>query len=223
MGLTLGLVLPWREASLERYKMRHSYYGDLQGSFEGRGSEFFKRAWWLWLWAGVTDVRILDGGLAAWNGAGFPLESGDRDVRPGDVVLDAGHLPVLTADEASALAREGVLLDARAGERYRGEVEPIDSRAGHIAGAVSAPTAGNLTASGTFAPTAGLRARFAALGVTADPGGPPVGVYCGSGVTAAHEIAALRAAGIDAALFPGSWSAWSADPRREIATGPEPG
>jgi thiosulfate/3-mercaptopyruvate sulfurtransferase len=113
-----------------------------------------------------------------------------------------------------------VLLDARAGERYRGETEPVDPRAGHIPGAVSAPTAENLDAGGTFTDAERNRKRFAALGVAESV---PVGVYCGSGVTAAHQIAALAAAGIDAALYPGSWSAWSADPDRPAATGPEPG
>nr|WP_239522926.1 rhodanese-like domain-containing protein [Geodermatophilus normandii] len=107
------------------------------------------------------------------------------------------------------------MLDARAGERYRGEVEPVDPRAGHVPGAVSAPTAENLTAGGTFRDD--LAARFAALGVRP---GTAVGVYCGSGVTAAHEVAALAQAGIEAALWPGSWSPWSADPSRPVATGP---
>jgi thiosulfate/3-mercaptopyruvate sulfurtransferase len=113
-----------------------------------------------------------------------------------------------------------VLLDARAGERYRGEVEPMDPRAGHVPGAVSAPTTENLTVDGTFRPAADLAERFAGLGVAP---GTTVGVYCGSGVTAAHEVAALAVAGIDAALWPGSWSQWSADPARPAATGPEPG
>jgi thiosulfate/3-mercaptopyruvate sulfurtransferase len=139
---------------------------------------------------------------------------------PGDVVLDGGHLPVLDADAAAALARTGRLLDARAGERYRGEVEPVDPRAGHVPGAASAPTTDNLAADGRFRDAAALRARFAALGAD---GAVPVGVYCGSGVTAAHEIAALAVAGVPAALYPGSWSAWSNDPARPVATGPEEG
>jgi thiosulfate/3-mercaptopyruvate sulfurtransferase len=112
-----------------------------------------------------------------------------------------------------------VLLDARAGERYRGEVEPIDPRAGHVPGAVSAPTSANLDAAGRFLPDDVLRARFATLGV----GAGPVGVYCGSGVTAAHEVAALASIGVVAALYPGSWSAWSADPARDVVVGPDPG
>jgi thiosulfate/3-mercaptopyruvate sulfurtransferase len=137
------------------------------------------------------------------------------------VTLTDGGMPVLDADAAAALARDGggVLLDARAGERYRGEVEPVDPRAGHVPGAVSAPTTGNVGPDGTFLPVAALTERFAALGVRP---GTPVGVYCGSGVTAAHEVAALAAAGIEAALYPGSWSQWSADPARPAATGAGP-
>jgi thiosulfate/3-mercaptopyruvate sulfurtransferase len=124
---------------------------------------------------------------------------------------------VLSIDEAAALpASGGVLLDARAAERYRGEVEPVDPRAGHVPRAVSAPTTDNLAADGTFRPAAELAARFGALGAA---GGGPVAVYCGSGVTAAHEVAALAAAGIEAALWLGSWSQWSADPARPAATG----
>jgi thiosulfate/3-mercaptopyruvate sulfurtransferase len=142
-------------------------------------------------------------------------------VAPGDVTLSAGHLPVLAADEAAALAADpaAVLLDARAGERYRGETEPVDSRAGHIPGALSAPTGDNLGPDGRFAAADTLRERFAALGATSDA---TVGVYCGSGVTAAHQVAALAIAGVDAALYPGSWSAWSGDPGRPVATGPSP-
>ena len=188
--------------------------------YDNSGGLAAARAWWLLRWAGLDRVRILDGALNAWTQAGFELESGDREAARGDVVLDAGHLPVLTADDAAALARDGVLLDARASERYRGEVEPVDPQAGHIPGAVSAPTAENLAEDGRFAAPEALRARFAGLGAV--PGGT-VGVYCGSGVTAAHAVAALRIAGIDAALYPGSWSAWSADPQRPVATGPDPG
>ncbi|RDG31045.1 sulfurtransferase, partial [Streptomyces corynorhini] len=179
------------------------------------------RAWWLLRWAGVADVTLLDGALGAWRAAGLPLETGEPVPRePGDAVLTGGHLPVVNADEAAALARRGTLLDARAAERYRGEREPVDPRAGHVPGARSAPTGENLASDGTFLPPDALRARFAALGAD---GSSPIGVYCGSGVTAAHQIAALALAGTDAALFPGSWSAWSADPARPAATGHRPG
>jgi thiosulfate/3-mercaptopyruvate sulfurtransferase len=187
--------------------------------YDNTGDQSAARAWWLLRWAGVPDVRILDGAFAAWTAAGLDVDTGVVEPSPGDITLTEGHLPTLTADEAAALPRHGVLLDARTGARYRGEVEPVDSRAGHIPGARSAPTADNLGADGTFLPALSLRERFAALGATGDV---PVGVYCGSGVTAAHEIAALAVAGIDAALFPGSWSAWSSDPERPVATGPDP-
>jgi thiosulfate/3-mercaptopyruvate sulfurtransferase len=195
------------------------------------------RAWWLLRWAGHRDVRILDGGLAAWERSGLPLERGDVTAEQGDVVVTPGGMPVLDADGAARLAASGtgVLLDARAGERYRGEVEPVDPRAGHVPGAVSAPTTENLADDGTFLDEGALRRRFAGLGVAAgrDAGtdaspaprtatptaaGATVGVYCGSGVTAAHEVAALATLGVQAALYPGSWSQWSNDPARPAAT-----
>ena len=182
--------------------------------YDATGGLAAARAWWLLRWGGLTDVTILDGGLAAWTGE---LETGDVIPLLGEVTLSGDGMPVLTADDAAALPTSGgVLLDARAGERYRGEVEPIDPRAGHVPGAVSAPTAGNLGVDGRFSTAAVLSARFAQLGATP---GTTVGVYCGSGVTAAHEIAALAVAGVDAALWPGSWSQWSADPDRPVATG----
>ncbi|WP_345763920.1 sulfurtransferase [Diaminobutyricibacter sp. McL0608] len=174
------------------------------------------RAWWLLRHAGFDDVRVLDGGLAMWIAAGYALESGAVEVEPGSVELAYGHLPILDGDQAAAVAREGVLLDARAGERYRGETEPIDPRAGHIPGAVSAPTTENLGSDGRFLPPEQLAARFAALGVRKDA---PVGTYCGSGITSAHELIALELAGYDGAVYPGSWSAWSNDPARPVATG----
>jgi thiosulfate/3-mercaptopyruvate sulfurtransferase len=174
------------------------------------------RAWWLLRYFGVRDVRILDGGLAAWTAEGFALEPGDVTPARGDVVVRPGGMPVVDADEAADLAdREGVLLDARAAERYRGEVEPVDPQAGHIPGAVSAPTTENLRADGRFLSTADLKRRFSDLGVSTGS----TGVYCGSGVTASHEVAALAIVGVDAALYPGSWSQWSNDPAREVAVG----
>jgi thiosulfate/3-mercaptopyruvate sulfurtransferase len=178
------------------------------------------RAWWLLRWAGHRSVRVLDGGLPAWSAGGPPLTSDVPAPVEGDFVPRPGALPVLSADEAAALARRGVLLDARAAERYRGDVEPIDRVGGHIPGAVSAPTTGNVAEDGRFLPADRLAERFAGLGAA---GGAEVGVYCGSGVSAAHQVLALAVAGIPAALYVGSWSEWSADPGRPVATGPEPG
>ncbi|WNI18429.1 sulfurtransferase [Actinacidiphila sp. ITFR-21] len=178
------------------------------------------RAWWLLRWAGHRRVRVLDGGLAAWKAAGLPLSTEEPAPGGGDFTAAPGGMPELDADQAAGLARRGVLLDARAGERYRGETEPIDRTPGHIPGAVNAPTTANVGPDGRFLPAGDLAARFAALG--AHPAAE-VGVYCGSGVSGAHEILALAVAGIPAALYVGSWSAWSADPTRPVATGPNPG
>jgi thiosulfate/3-mercaptopyruvate sulfurtransferase len=167
------------------------------------------RAWWVLKAAGLADVRILDGGLAAWTGV---LETGPVTPEPGDVTvavddLHAGDLPTLSADDAAALGAR--LLDARAPERFRGDVEPVDPVAGHIPGAVNVPSTSLLDADGTFRSDAELAEALAGVD----------GAYCGSGVTASVAVAALAAIGVDAALFPGSWSQWSGEPGRAIATG----
>lgn len=174
------------------------------------------RAWWLLRWTGHLSVRVLDGGLAAWTGA---LSTAAPTPEPGDFVPSPGASGAVDADAAAALARSGLLLDARAGERYRGDVEPIDRVGGHIPGAVSAPTTENTGPDGRFLPSEQLADRFRSLGARE---GTEVGVYCGSGVSGAHEVLALAVAGIPAVLYPGSWSEWSADPSRPVATGPTP-
>jgi len=167
------------------------------------------RAWWVLTAAGVPDVRILDGGLASWQGE---LESGWVSAEPGDFTeahpdLYHGARPVLSADEAAALGPR--LVDARAPERFRGEVEPVDPVAGHIPGAVNVPSTSLLTPDGRFRPDAEL--RHALAGTTA--------AYCGSGVTASVVIAAQAILGADAALFPGSWSQWCAETQRPVERG----
>lgn len=182
--------------------------------YDDNGNLAAARAWWLLRWGGHRDVRLLDGGLTAWRDSGMRLSTGDTPVRPGSVTLRAGSLPTATIDDVAALGSDHsktVLVDARAAERYRGEVEPIDPRAGHIPGAISIPTSENIDESGRFRAASELRERFAQAGVT---DGTPVVAYCGSGVNAAHEIAALEIAGLSGTLFPGSWSQWSADPAR---------
>jgi thiosulfate/3-mercaptopyruvate sulfurtransferase len=184
------------------------------------------RAWWLLGYFGHPQVRVLDGGYQTWLAADQPIESGPAPApAAGTFTARPGHLPLLDADGAARMARDGVLLDARAAERYRGDVEPADPVAGHIPSAVSAPTTGNVGPEGRFLDPGALRARFTQLGASdGEPGGTdgPVttGVYCGSGVTAAHEVLALTIAGIPAALYLGSWSDWITDPARPIATGP---
>jgi thiosulfate/3-mercaptopyruvate sulfurtransferase len=223
--------------------------GRLVVAYDDADSTAAARAWWLLRYFGHEQVRVLDGGYRAWMAAGQPsaisLQPSSLDgaaaaptapVPPGDFTARPGHLPLLDAAGAAALTRTGLLLDARSGERYRGETEPVDPVAGHIPGAVSAPTTGNVNPDGTFRSAADLAARFAALGVPAEggapaesaaandgadgkPSAPPVGVYCGSGVTAAHEVLALTLAGIPAALYVGSWSEWITDSSHPVATG----
>jgi thiosulfate/3-mercaptopyruvate sulfurtransferase len=180
------------------------------------------RAWWLLRYFGHRDCRVLDGGFRAWAAAGGQVATGEGAAPGGgNFTARPGQMPVLDAGAAASMARRGALLDARARERYRGEREPVDPVAGHIPGALSAPTTANVGPDGRFLAAAGLRARFATLGAPAGAG--LVGVYCGSGVTAAHEVLALELAGIPASLYVGSWSNWVADPARPVATGPEPG
>lgn len=193
--------------------------GDTVVAYDNSGSMAAARAWWMLRNAGVKFVYLLDGGLPAWRAAGYPVEAGEVTPVVGNVTLGEGNMPTITEQEAALWHREGVLLDARAGERYRGEVEPIDPRAGHIPGAVSAPTTANITDSGTFLQTEALRQRFLDLGVDEDSN---VAVYCGSGVTAAHQIAALEIAGFKAALYPGSFSQWSNNRGNPVEVGGAP-
>jgi len=193
--------------------------GDVVVAYDDSGNLAAARLWWMLRNAGLANVYLLDGGLAAWRAAGFAVESGERQAEPGDVELSDGALPVIDAGQAASWGRDGLLLDARAGERYRGEFEPVDPRAGHIPGAVSAPTTANVGTDGRFLSPAALRERFVQLGVRADV---PTAVYCGSGVTAAHEIAALEIAGFPAALYPGSFSEWSNNESNDVVTGAAP-
>ena len=177
------------------------------------------RAWWVFRYFGLSDVRVLDGGLAAWRAAGGEVTRDVMRVAPGDFTAVPGGMPMLDADSAAALAKRGVLVDVRVAARYAGENEPIDPVAGHIPGAVNAPATELLEADGRYRPAAELRAHFAALGADA---AAEVGAYCGSGVTAAQAALALERAGIEAAVYVGSWSDWITDPTRPIALGPTP-
>jgi thiosulfate/3-mercaptopyruvate sulfurtransferase len=174
------------------------------------------RVWWSLRYFGHDRVRVLNGGYRAWTETGHPVSDEEPEVKPGDFIASPGRLPVLDAEGAAELATVGVLLDARAAERYRGEQEPVDPVAGHIPGARNAPTSGNVGVDGRFLPPELLRERFAQLGAT---DALDVGAYCGSGVTAAHEILALTLAGIPAALYVGSWSNWVTDPSNPVAVG----
>lgn len=186
-------------------------------AYDADGGPYAARLVWLLRRTGRV-AALLDGGLAGWP----------DEAETGGVTLPAARLTpvewpkeaVRSADEVAA--GDAVVLDARAGDRYSGEtVLPTDIRSGHIPGARSAPWSANITVDGTFATPEQLRAYYEALGVSQ---GSDVIVYCGSGVTACHDLLALERAGITgAALYPGSWSAWSADLTRPVATGHEPG
>jgi thiosulfate/3-mercaptopyruvate sulfurtransferase len=179
------------------------------------------RAWWVLTAAGLDNVRILDGGLSAWRSGGHSLDTGPVNPQPGNATvphddLYSGSRPTLTAQQAGA--GSVTLLDARAPERFRGDVEPLDPVAGHIPGAKNLPSAAVLASDGTFLGDYALGQLLSDRGVDRDG---PVGAYCGSGVTATVTIAALAAMGREAALFPGSWSEWSSDPTRAVDRGPE--
>ncbi len=185
------------------------------------------RAWWLLRHYGHGDVRVLDGGWSAWVAAGGAVEAGNHEVQAGDFHGAPGAMPVVEADDIAAfVAGGGVLVDARAPERYRGDVEPVDPVAGHIPGAVNVPTARNLDNHGHFRAVPELAAVYGSVGALmrsddptgADDSTPDVAAYCGSGVTACHDLLALELLGVRAALYPGSWSGWITDPSRARRT-----
>ena len=186
-------------------------------AYDAATSTSSARAWWLLRYFGHPDVALLDGGYAAWLAANLPVEEGgDRDPEPGDFDAKPGGMPLLDAVGAASMARTGVLVDARAPERFRGETEPVDAVAGHIPGARNIPAQTTENPDGTFLASDALRTRYAEAGIVP---GQEVAVYCGSGVVATEGVFALGLAGIDAALYLGSWSEWITDPTRPVEVG----
>jgi thiosulfate/3-mercaptopyruvate sulfurtransferase len=182
------------------------------------------RLWWLLRWAGHSAAAVLDGGIAAWRAVGLPVTTDVPHPQVGTITVRPGGMPVLDAAQAAMLARNGVLLDARAAPRYRGETEPVDPRAGHIPGAVNAPFGELTDAQGRWLPPARLRELAQQWGVA----GAGIGAYCGSGINACALVLGLELAGVTTpecpvALYVGSWSQWCTDPDRPVATGPNPG
>ncbi|MDO4725204.1 MAG: sulfurtransferase [Comamonadaceae bacterium] len=186
------------------------------------------RLWWMLRWIGCNHVRVLDGGLAAWQAAGLPLESSSREPAKVQEPSEAESFDVnlqpdmlRSADQVlQALGHsEQILLDARAEERFRGEVEPLDPVAGHIPGALNRPFMQNLMPDGRFKTVPQLRREFEAL-LQGRPAAQLVH-QCGSGVSAAVNMLAMEIAGLSgSSLYAGSWSEWVSDPRRPVTTGP---
>lgn len=186
------------QAALRRWGVND---GDTVVVYDHDGSFVAARAWWVLRWAGVGDVRILDGGLPAWVAAGHPVGNVAPDVRHGTVTVTGGHLEQLDADSAADLAADGRLIDARSADSFR---------AGHIPGARNVGSGDTVSVDGTLLDADALRALYLAEG-------DAPGLYCGGGVAAAHGVAVLAHLGISAPLFVGSFSAWSADPSRPVA------
>jgi thiosulfate/3-mercaptopyruvate sulfurtransferase len=192
-------------------------------AYDARDSMYAARLWWLLRWLGHPHVAVLDGGLLAWTAAGLPTDQAVVTVlEHSDFVAQKALVETVEIDVvANKEEHDLVVLDARAGPRYRGEVEPLDRVAGHIPGALNRPYTDNLDSNGHFLSPEQLNAAFVAL-VGEHPSSKVVS-QCGSGVTACHNLLAMEVAGLsNGLLYPGSWSQWSSDPARPVATGPDP-
>ena len=186
--------------------------------YDDRGGAIAARLWWMLRFLGHERVAVLDGGWQAWLADGGAVSTTILPVARGDFEAHPGHMPVADVrDILNGLAEQDItLIDARDAVRFTGAKEPIDPVAGHIPGAISLPFKGNLDATGRFLHRAALKGRFAEF----DEGGKPAVTYCGSGVTACHNILAMEHAGLrPAALYPPSWSGWITDPERPLETG----
>jgi thiosulfate/3-mercaptopyruvate sulfurtransferase len=181
------------------------------------------RFWWMLRWAGHDTVALLDGGFDAWRAAGGATEAGAHSALPRHFELRGAGQPIVTSEQVlkATTGHDRLIVDARAAERYAGEVEPLDAVAGHVPGAINAPFSGNLGAAGQFLPPAELRRRW--LQILGETSPRALIAMCGSGVTACHNLLALEVAGLPgASLYAGSWSEWIRDPERPVATGRKP-
>lgn len=215
--------LPTREAFATYLRASGADASSALVAYDASNGLYAARFWWLARWLGHDRVAILDGGLAAWTAHGLPMSTAPFRATPGTF---ASREPLVAwvdtpTIEANLIDQEATVVDARAAERYRGDVEPIDPVAGHIPGAINRPMAMNLESDGRFRDAAALRADFDAL--LAGRHASALVHSCGSGVTACHNLLAMEIAGLPgAALYPGSWSAWCSDADRPVVRGARP-
>lgn len=210
--------LPERESLAARLAALGMTPGRQVVAYDAADGMYAARVWWMLRWLGHADVAVLDGGFAAWQQAGAEVATDVPAPAPGSFEPATPLEQPLSAQDLFAQLGKVRLIDARAGERFRGEVEPLDAQAGHIPGATNRFFKTNLTAEGRFKPAAQLRDEFSEL---LGPGDPGWTVHqCGSGVTACHNLLAMHHAGLRGSrLYPGSWSEWSANPRLPLAKG----
>ncbi|WP_431102173.1 sulfurtransferase [Roseateles noduli] len=213
--------LPEREAFAARLRDLGMTPGRQLVAYDAADGMYAARVWWMLRWLGHAQVAVLDGGFAAWQQAGAMVSTDVPTAAPAASASFEPRAPLETpwsAQELLAGLGRVRLIDARAGERFRGEVEPLDTQAGHIPGATNRFFKSNLTPEGRFKPAAQLREEFSAL---LGPHGADGTVHqCGSGVTACHNLLAMHHAGLPGSrLYPGSWSEWSANPRFPLAKG----
>ena len=217
-GRTGRHPLPTPERAAQRFGDWGIGRGQQVVAYDGAGGAIAARLWWMLRWLGHDEAAVLDGGWQEWQRQGYPVGSGVETARPATFVRRAREDWVVSVEEVDVLRKDPdfLLLDSRSADRFRGENETIDPVAGHIPGAVSLPYEGNLEENGRFRSCEALRERFedALQAVPADH----AAFYCGSGVSAAHNLLALAHAGFEGArLYAGSWSEWITDPSRPVA------
>lgn len=215
--------LPEREVWLEFLRAAGVHPSSQVIAYDASGGMFAARLWWLMRWVGHEAVAVLDGGLPAWERAGLPQSDAAAKSEAGTIVAGTPLVEVVGPEfvQTNLATRTHLLIDARASERYRGDIEPLDRAAGHIPGSVNHFYQHNLESEGRFLPGHALREQFRAL---IDPREASSIVHqCGSGVSACHNLLAMELAGLHgSALYPGSWSQWCSDPRRPITVGAAP-
>lgn len=191
---------------------------DLVVAYDDNDGVAAARAWWLLRRRGL-DIRVLDGGFRAWIAAGLPLQTGDVAVEPGDADIDDTDPGVISLTEVGRLPRHGVLVDVRSPEQYRGRAAALDPVSGHIPGAINIPTVSHMRPDGRLRAAAEIGATLDAHGIRP---GTPVALYCGSAIASAHSALAYEVAGVEALVYPGSWSQWARTSGSPVATGSHP-